>query len=165
MLSDERAVVIVETPPAHEAAQRITLPPFQLVRVEGPDDPRWAQLDWPENHRIIASSAEMENGTLTIYYSTVFPKYADQRAALERRDAARANSFTQRYEIWLAVHSLLLHHGQQETTTGEAQRQKAESFPEWEENREREERCRIATLAALFAAREVTQPGDAENGD
>ena len=142
------------TPPARPAARAVTLPPFDHQPVEGPEDPRWATLGWPDNINTVASSAEMENGTLMIYYSTVFPKYASQFAAFERRDPAVAHSFAERYKIWLAVHSLLFYQDQLPGAVGES-RPRAEEDPEIAEMREREERCRTATLAAVYAAREV----------
>jgi hypothetical protein len=108
----------------------------------------------------VASSANKENGLLVIYYSTAFPKYATQRAAFERRDPALANSFTARYEIWLAVHSLLFYQDQQAASSSSGQGQQREEDPEFLEAREREERSRIATLASLFASREVLSATD-----
>ena len=153
-LSDERQVVIVSTPPARSTERRITLPPFRCEPVEGMDDIRWAELDWPDDTKAIASSAQMDSGTLVVYYSTVFPKYAEQRALFERRDPAQANSFTNRYEVWLAVHSLLMHKDQQDAANQASVHQRSED-EDTEQAREREERCRIATMAALIATREI----------
>jgi hypothetical protein len=98
----------------------------------------------------------MEDGVLVIYYSTEFPKYLTQFATLERRDAALAQSFSERYRIWLAVHSLMLYQRQQDTEA--AGGTTPEIDPELVEALEREERCRFATLSAVFAAREVQMP-------
>lgn len=151
-LSNERSFRIVETPFVHPSDRRVTIPPFEVRPVDGPEDGRWLELGWPENINVIASSAEMENGKLVIYYSTVFPKFTTQRAKFEARDPAMANSFVERYKIWLAVHSLLLEHDHQASV-----QQQLEERPEIDDDREREERCRIAALASLFAAREVSQ--------
>jgi hypothetical protein len=155
MLFDERPFRVVEPPPIQEKKQRVTLPPFHPIPVDGPDDLRWTSLGWPDNPNMVASSAEMEDGVLNIYYSTVFPRYVEQRAVFERRgDLAIAESFTKRYEIWLAVHSLIYYQDQQqEELQGQTREEEEEIF----EERERQERCRIATLAALFAAREIQQ--------
>lgn len=158
MLADERAVRIVETPPARPTEQRATLPPFKVTPVQGLDDALWTSLGWPDNTNVVASSAQMEEGVLNIYYSTVFPKFADHRAALERRDVSLSESFTTRYGIWLAVHSLIFYQDQQEAAALANQRQQNENESDMAEIREREERSRIATLAALFAAREVQMP-------
>jgi len=69
---------------------------------------------------------------------------------LERQDTSIAESFTARYKIWLAVHSLLLHADQEAANRGP---ELPEAEPDLE--LERAERNRIATLACLFAAREV----------
>ncbi|MBI4454786.1 MAG: hypothetical protein HY644_02685 [Acidobacteria bacterium] len=152
-LSDERPFDIRERPPARPEARRISLPPFEVRSVTGPEDVLWNTLGWPEDTNTVASSAVMEQGLLVIYFSMVFPKYAAQRANFETRDPALAASFAERYKIWLAVHSLLLYRDQQVSEQTE-QRQREED-PEFEEAIERQERCRIATLSAMFAAREV----------
>ena len=43
--------------------RRITLPPFKTIPVDGPEDPRWVQFAWPDNVAIIASEAQMEEGS------------------------------------------------------------------------------------------------------
>lgn len=151
-LSDERPLRIVERPQAKKDKTTLTLPPFDTVAVNGPDDPKWTQLSWPDSIETVASSAEVESGILTIYYSTAFPKFAAQRELLERRDVALADSFTKRYEIWIAVHSLMLHKIEEEQPTETAS---YDDDTETTEALERAERCRAAALAALFAAREV----------
>jgi hypothetical protein len=158
MLSDERGVRIVETPPARPTEQRAMVPPFEPHPVEGPDDPMWTQLGWQDNVNIVASSADMTEGVLHIYYSKAFPKFADQRAAFERKDISLAESFTKGYEIWLVVHSLILYQSQQEADALAKQAHQTEEDLEVAELREREEMCRIAILAALFAAREMQLP-------
>jgi hypothetical protein len=152
-LSDARDYSIQTRPPTQPAARRVSLPPFDVRPVDGPDDPMWAQLGWPDEINKVASAAEMEQGTLVVHYSTVFPKFADKRRALEHRDPALAGSFTRRYEIWLAVHSLLLHADQEAAVHGP-------ELPEGEGNgeQERAERSRMATMSAFFAAREVESP-------
>jgi DNA modification methylase len=158
VLWDERTYRIVKTPLARPAERRVNLPPFDWCQVNGPEDQRWTDLNWPDDINSVASIAQMENGTLMIYYSTVFPKYASHRVAFERRDPNVAASFTKRYEIWLAVHSLLLYQDQQTAKAAVDQKLQIEEDPEIVDARDRQERCRIATLAALFAVREVQLP-------
>ena len=147
-LSDERLYDIVEAPPARAEPVRSSMPDFE-VRPIGPGDAMWGSLGWPEDLRLIASSTTMETGKLVIYYSEAYPNYATTRAALEQRDTAIANSFTKRYEIWLAVHSLLLYQDQIE----------AKDMANVDEDQlgefERLERCRIAKLSALIAEKEA----------
>jgi hypothetical protein len=163
-LFDERPFRIVDVPPARPAPQRATLPPFRVQPVRGPTDNHWNDLAWPDDVSEVASSAEYEEGTLVIYYSTVFPKYARHRQALEQRDLSKANSYTKRYEIWLAVHSLMLRE-QQLRATGDTKPPTAEESDDLSETREREERVRVATLSALFAAREVQITEEPDNAD
>ena len=97
----------VAPPESRPADRRVSLPLFKAIAVNGPDDPKWTQLGWPDSvEKLIASEAQMEEGILVIYYSTAFPKFAAQRHGFENRDTTLANSFAKRYEIWLAVHSL-----------------------------------------------------------
>lgn len=162
VLVDERPYKIVTAPESRPADRRASLPPFRTVAVNGPYDPKWTQLGWPDNPALIASEADMEEGTLVIYYSTFFPRFASQRHAFENRDTALANSFAKRYEVWLAVHSLLHYQDQQLTApqqrTSEAGpngSDRIQEDPDLAEERERQERCRIAILSTLFASREV----------
>jgi hypothetical protein len=163
VLADQRAFRIAPAPPEKPKTKRLSLPPLRIQPVNGPDDPKWAALGWPDNPAEVASAADMDDGVLVISYSTVFPKYAAKLANLEQRDAALAQSFTSRYEIWLVVHSLL--HRQDEMAASPRLKQVAEEAPEVLDLQEREERCRVATLSAMFAAREIQLPpesGDAE---
>jgi hypothetical protein len=160
VLVDERPYRIVAVPEVKPAGRQVSLPEFELQPVNGPDDPLWTQLGWPDNINVIASEAEMESGKLMIRYSTAFPKYAGQREYFENRDPALAGSFTKRYEIWLAVHSLLHYQDEQQAIagaaeTGQTSTQMKEDETELAERAEQQERVRIAVMSALFAAREV----------
>lgn len=161
VLADERKFAIVDTPPARPSESKLTLPPFEVLPVDGPDDPKWLALVWPDDINAVASSSEMTGGKLTIYYSTVFPRFSATRSGLETRDPTKAASFVERYKIWLAVHSFLLYRDQEAAAVSEAGGHQAEEQLILDERREREERCRIAALSALFAAREVAQLGQA----
>lgn len=159
-LSDQRDFRIVERPPIRPSSRQVSLPPFTVVPVEGPDVEMWTTLNWPDDINSVASSAEMDNGTLTIYYSTLFPKFVARRERLEGRDTSLAASYVKRYEIWLAVHSFLLYQDQQTQAASGTERRPEEEDSEVAEVRERQERCRIATLAAIFASREVRAQTD-----
>jgi hypothetical protein len=162
VLVDERTYRVVETPPARPAGRQVSVPPFRVIRVEGPDDQKWTLLGWPENTSVIASQAQMDDGALAVYYSAVFPKYARQLSAFENRNLDLGVSFTSRYEIWLTVHSLLKYQDDQLAAGSRSSHQGAEGEAEHgqggseiDEVREREERCRIAIMSTMFAAREV----------
>jgi hypothetical protein len=151
-LSDQREIVVNKEPPARVGRGQLSLPPFEIHGVM-PDDDQWTALGWPDNVAVTASSADMENGTLVIHYSMVYPNYLAQLSKYEQRSATLAGSFTKRYEVWLATHSLLHYRDQEEAAV---QRQSDEKDnDDMAEDQERKERCRTATLAALFAAREV----------
>jgi len=160
VLVDERAYRIVHAPEVKPASRQVSIPPFRVERIDGPDDQVWTQLSWPDNVNSIASQAQMEDGTLVVYYSAAFPKYARQLSSFESRNLDDGVSFTKRYEIWLAVHSLLKYQDDQlsassarSTSEGDIEQRKDESEPD--EIKEREERCRIAVMSSMFAAREV----------
>lgn len=104
----------------------------------------------------------MEESTLVVYYSSVFPKYLTRREAFERKSVELGQSFTTRAEIWLAVHSLLRYQDEQLAAASRASQsasvQEPASSPddaEAEEINEREERCRVAIMSSMFAARKV----------
>ena len=129
------------------------VPPFDWKPINGPDDPSWSGLGWPDDINAVAYDAAMEEGTLIISYSTVYPKYAGRRQMFEgRRETGLADSFTKRYEIWLAIHALLMFNEQQNGTSLDS------DASENAEGRDREERKRAATMALLVATREATTP-------
>lgn len=151
LLADSRPTATVERPPAKESKQKIVMPQFRVVPVE-PESDHWLRLGWPDDVSVVASDAERDEGVLVIYYSTAFPKYTQVLKQFERRDPTTATSFTRRYEVWLAVHSLIL----DEDKTAQVA---APHHAEQNGDTERAERCRMAVVAAMVAAREV-QPAD-----
>lgn len=163
-LFDERTYRIVPTPEERPSDRTLTLPPFDIRPVDGPDAQLWADLDWPEDVSSVASSAQMEEGKLVVYYSKQFPKYSDQLISLEKKDTVLAASFTKRYEIWLVVHSFLLFRDQQEA---EASTSGTSTTPDSDvaEARERQERCRLANIASMVAAREIYMTQQAQEGE
>ena len=152
-LSDERACELIETPPASSDPGTTSAPSFNIIPVSGPDDPRWEALDWPFDVSSVASKTlSNANGELDIYYSEAFPRFARERSVLERRDAALAARFKMRYEILIAVHSILLHRDSTESRQGEATTEEESG-----EADQRAERRRLAELAVLVAHREATE--------
>jgi hypothetical protein len=151
-LGDTRPFEIVAPPPATPAKKAVSVPHIDPRPIDSSHS-QWAVLDWPtDDPSFAASSSEMENGTLVVWYSTVYPSYANEITALEQRDPALAKSFNTRYAIWLAVHSLLLQQEEVDATT----RGDSQDLPDGAVERfERLERCRIARMSAMIAAREV----------
>lgn len=157
-LFDERVLVVVPLPPTEPKEQKVSIPKFSFREVQGPDDDQWKNLEWPADVSEVASHSEMSDGTLIIHYSLAFPKFAGKLKHFERQSPTKAKSFTARYRIWLAVHSLLLYEQEQQrkskpSVSDAARDEAAESFDRWE----REERCRLASMAVIFADREVSE--------
>jgi hypothetical protein len=150
-LSDEREYEIVETPEPKEQERRGTLPDFEVIAVPGPQDDDWEYIcDDPDDANVArhASNFVMNEGKLYVYYSEAFPRFATEVRRFEQQNEAMAASFRTRYEMWVAVHSLLMY---QET--------ESESAPEMPEEAAdelgRQERARLAVIAAMVASQEV----------
>jgi len=156
-LSDSRVVAISSPPASKKAQQRIVMPPFDVRPVEGPDDDMWDTLGWPDDVKIVASSAVHEDDKLVVYYSKVYPRFAEYFGHLKAKDVAMAASFEKRYTIWLAVHSLILDREDHEGIVRQASDTNRSEDDEYEieVTRERQERCRVATLAAMMAVQET----------
>jgi hypothetical protein len=150
-LSDERDYLIVAAPKPKEEGRKTSFPQIKVIPVEGPTEDQWTYVtDETEDDdvRRHASGAEMTEGVLYVYYSTQFPRFVAERTRLEQQNPALAASFVKRYELWLAVHALLVH---DDAEKGE--------MPDGNEMLEKElgrqERCRLATISAMVAAQEV----------
>jgi len=150
-LSDEREYGIVEPPEPKEQERRSTLPDFEVIAVSGPEDEDWEYIcDDPEDTQVArhASNFVMNEGKLYVYYSEAFPRFATEVRRFEQQNEALAASFRARYEMWLAVHSLLMY---QETQTEDA----ADLPEDAAEEMGRQERARLAIIAAMVASQEV----------
>jgi hypothetical protein len=150
-LSDEQDYVIVDPPAPKEQNKTATVPDFKVIPVSGPEDDDW-DLICPdaEDNDISkhASGSAMNQGCLYIYYSTRFPRFAIELRRFEQQDPSLARSFQKRYELWLAVHSLLM---QQDKDQDDEQ-----NLPEHiVREMERQERCRLAVLATIVASQEI----------
>lgn len=149
MLADARQIEIVTPPVARQDKKAVSVPKIDPRPID-PSHSQWDIFNWPaDNPSYAASSSEMENGTLVLWYSTIFPSYSKELAILEQKDPALAKSFDTRYAIWLAVHSLLFQE-QEPAETGSLNEDALEKL-------ERLERCRIARMSAMIALREVRE--------
>jgi len=157
VIFDEKPFKIVETPSTTASRTKLSIPPLEFQEVD-PNDQLWLDLEWPEDPKQIASSAQIENdGKLWIYYSSVFPSFASKKSKFERKDQNLAKSFIERYQIWLAVHSLLLKHDSEkneQSIISEKTGSEMEKADLVEEN-ERKERCRVAIISAMIAEKQV----------
>lgn len=152
-LSDEKAYEVIDAPKPKDRSHAAVFPDFKVISVPGPDDERWSEVSDDSASIDVtkhASGALMDNGTLLIYYSEAYPRFATERKKLEQRSPALAASFSKRYELWLAVHALLV---QQAREDADADMLDAEDDGAKELGRQ--ERCRLATIAAMVAAQEV----------
>jgi hypothetical protein len=151
-LSDERNYSIVEQPKPKEGQKKNPFPQFRFEPVGGPDDDNWLYLVRDADDKDVrkyASAAEMTSeGLLIVYYSTAFPRFANERRKLEQSSPAMAQSFEQRYKLWLAVHALLKHEDEEAATEQMEDEDLAAEMS-------RQERCRLASMAAMMAAQEV----------
>jgi len=143
-LTAKATYLIVEKPEATPDEKGIAVPNIDCVPVEGPEDPNWGLLNWSQDVNQVASSSNLGNGGLIVYYSTVYPNFSNAYKKFERKDPTMAQSFEFRYRIWLAVHSLLI----------EEDKKQSENIDKFEET-ESEERRRIATIASMIANQEV----------
>lgn len=148
-LSDEHDYAIVLRPAPQAQDRAAPVPDFEVIPVDGPTDANWQYITEANDtdSAKYASSAEMTGGKLLIYYSTHFPRFATEMKRFEQKNPALGKSFQARYQIWLAVHSLLL---QQDKEKWEGLDE--ETLAELE----RQERCRLAAMAGMVAAQEVT---------
>lgn len=148
-LNDERHTLIVEPPKPKEDSRQTPFPKFKIIAVDGPEDANWEYVRGEEESEDVqrhASGAEMSEGTLFVYYSTQFPRFVAERHKFEQQNPALVESFIRRYELWLAVHALMMH--ESDTDIDVADEKAAEEH--W-----RQERCRLASIAAMFAYQEV----------
>ena len=160
-LSDERIYAVVEPPEPKDQESRSTLPDFEVIPVSGPEDDDWEYIcDDPDDTKVgrHASNFVMNEGKLYVYYSEAFPRFATEVRRFEQQNAAMASSFRSRYEMWLAVHSLLMY---QEMEAGDA----PEMPEDASEEMGRQERSRLAVIAAMMASQEVKSGISADDDD
>ena len=128
----------------------------------GPEDDDWEYIcDNPDDTQVArhASNFVMNEGKLYVYYSEAFPRFATEARRFEQQNEALAASFRARYEMWLAVHSLLMYQETQTEDTPDLPEEAAEEMG-------RQERVRLAIIAAMVAAQEVKSGiADADDDD
>ncbi len=147
-LSDEADYKVVEKPESKEKSKSANVPDFEVIPVLGPEDSNWIQIsDDDTDVRRHASNAIFDQGRLLVYYSTAFPRFATELRRFEQLDPAVSPSFKKRYELWIAVHALLMYQQQQDGNEG-APEETAEEFI-------RDERCRFSVIATMFASQEA----------
>jgi hypothetical protein len=157
-LNDERVYAIIDPPTPKEIKSKGSFPDFEVVPVSGPEEEDWEFICENSDDTNVAQHASnfiMNEGKLYVYYSEVFPRFSTEFRRFEMQNKATANSFRTRYEMWLAVHSLLMHQESQIEDIAE------EAINELN----RQERCRHAVIAAMFASQEVKSGVSADDED
>ncbi|OPY30976.1 MAG: hypothetical protein A4E28_00066 [Methanocella sp. PtaU1.Bin125] len=145
-ISDKIAYQIIEKPLASPDDKKISIPTIKLVPINNPDDPLWSDRDWPNDINAVASSSVLEPDKLIVYYSRVYPSFAKVLKEYEKKSTALARSYEMKYGVWLSVHSLLIEYNRKEADEDALSRL---------EVIEPEERCRLASVAAMVAQREM----------
>jgi hypothetical protein len=88
------------------------VPPFHIVPID-PDHPDWGTVwgdieDTPEKIQSVAyKPVTLQDGTITVYYSTVFTLFKAQVDKLKLHSEALYNLFKTNYEIWIGYHAIL----------------------------------------------------------
>lgn len=152
-LSDEREYKIVEPPPPKESGKKSSLPDFEVIPVSGPEDEDWTYIvGEDENHSVTrhATNFVMNKGKLNIYYSEAFPRFATELKRWQGQSEASASSFRTRYEMWLAVHSLLMYQETDDERPDDVEEKTLDDL-------HRQERSRYGVIAAMIASQETKQ--------
>ncbi|MBJ7437598.1 MAG: hypothetical protein JHD35_01050 [Sphingopyxis sp.] len=158
-LSDERDTLIVDPPTPKEGDSQSGFPQFEVIPVDVTEDENWELVTAGDEDGTVkrhASAAQMNEGTLYIYYSTKFSRFAGECQRIASQNPALLASFIRRYELWLAVHALLAHEGEQDVVDMDE-----EAVAEFS----RQERCRLASIAAMVASQEVRSGSTLEEAD
>ena len=151
-LSDEREYRIVAAPEPKEPERRGTMPDFEVIPVEGPNDENWENICADSDDMDVkrhASNFVANEGKVYVYYSEAFPRFATEQRRFERQGEAMASSFRRRYEIWLAVHSLLMYEESESVEESDLPDAQSEALF-------RQERARLGVIAVMVASQEVT---------
>jgi triphosphoribosyl-dephospho-CoA synthetase len=96
-----------------------TVPPFEITPVS-PGDPAWDQL-WPDDDSDPAKQKAHAyawlpiNGVTNVFYSEVFPAFAETLAKLKSTKTDLVEAYTTNYEVWVAYHAILQKKADEET--------------------------------------------------
>jgi hypothetical protein len=159
-LTDERGYRIVESPQPSGGSERTTFPNFKVIAVDGPDDVDWEYVSEGFDDRDVrrhATGTQLNEGVLYIYYSTAFPRFSIEKSRLDQQSPSLSASFQVRYELWLAVHALLVHQDEQSLDPTDVGDEAVELA--------RMDRCRFAAIAAMMASQEIKSGINFEDAD
>lgn len=152
---------IIEQPAAKSDPSKIALPRIDCQGIDK-NDSEWVALGWSHNEAEVALDYNYAKDTLTIRYSTVFPRFKSSYDQTRSRSTGSADSFVRRYEIWLAT-SVLIHW----QDTGEDKTPLSASDLEQEDidNFRRDELRRVAKTCIVFAQRELAEQEKSSTAD
>lgn len=160
-LTDNREYLTVSPPDPKDTTRKSTFPDFEVVPVAGPQEEDWQYIAENADDTDVtrhASNSEMNAGKLYVYYSEAFPRFARELKRIEQRSPEDAELFRSRYEIWLAVHALIM---QDEADDLHVEGASEEAQDEML----RQERSRLATVSAIMASQEVSSGMNTEDDD
>lgn len=99
------------------------VPPFDVLPIS-PEDDNWGMV-WPdleetqEKVKSVAYKATTKSdGTIIVYYSTVFPAFSEQIEKLKIQSETLLNLFETNYKIWIGYHAILQQKGDQHVPSG-----------------------------------------------
>ena len=99
------------------------VPPFDVLPIS-PEDDNWGMV-WPdleetqEKGKSVAYKATTKSdGTIIVYYSTVFPPFSEQIEKLKIQSETLQNLFETNYKIWIGYHAILQQKGDQHVPSG-----------------------------------------------
>lgn len=94
------------------------VPPFNIIPVDPDEDPVAWSTPWPDvppddivKRAVVAYKAVTLEGVVNVYYSTVFPPFAESISKLKSKTQILADLFRTHYEIWIGYHGILQHTG------------------------------------------------------
>jgi hypothetical protein len=111
-LKDSRAfevLPVLEKPARKSQAQ---VPPFEIQPISPEDSERWESL-WPDDmesldmQRAHGYKVLMAQGKTIVFYSTIFPPYAEMLEKLKASSPGLVDAFVVNFEIWIGYHAIL----------------------------------------------------------
>ncbi len=160
MLGAEIKLTVVAPPEPSKGKEKVKLPNIDIQPVTSVESEEWVSLGWPDDVRQVAFdySYERASDTLSIRYSTVFPRLATALDAMGSRSTSSSASLQKRYEMWLTAMSIV--HWQD--VEADSTRMSDETIDEERlDNYRRDELRRFSKIAILYAQRDLASEKNA----
>lgn len=155
---------IVKAPEASRGGGQVKLPRIDIAPVTDVESEEWISLGWPDDVREVSLDYTYSKGddTLTIRYSTLFPRFESVFTAFAQRDLAASTSFQKRYEMWLTA--MVVVHWQD--VESDAMRVSDEAVDQDRlDDYRRDELRRFSKIAILYSQREILNDKSATVAD